>query len=246
MDIPELLEKLGLNAKQASTYLALLELGSAPVSAVSHKSGIKRPTTYLILAELVRRGLASEVPQKDGVVYMAESPQRLMSEAARHYELMQRYLPNLLALHNNKKEKPDIQLFQGNDGVTNAYSKIYETNTEVWFFGTVREIGRLDADSVNKYLKRIRTSGVQIRDLFVDIPDNRKVALATQSLPNYIIKFIPPHITFPVSDGAVFGNTVVFFSFKPLPLAVVITSAEIAGTIRMLYELAWQVAVPAE
>src|SRR4051812_11252942 len=102
MDIPNVLEQIGLTSKQALVYLALLELGSASVQSIAQKAGLKRPTTYLILDELQQKGVVSLVPQKKSL-FTAESPERLLSDIHRKEEVFKRFLPELLALHNHKK-----------------------------------------------------------------------------------------------------------------------------------------------
>lgn len=64
MQIIESLESLGLNEKEAKVYTALLQLGRVSAYSVSEKSGLKKPTTYVVLGELVKKGLVSkEVPR---------------------------------------------------------------------------------------------------------------------------------------------------------------------------------------
>ena len=105
METVEVLRKTGLNEKESQIYLALLELGTASVQSIAFKAGIKRPTTYLVLDDLQAKGLVSEVPQKKAL-YTAESPERLLGDLSKKEELLKRFLPDLVALHNAKKEKP--------------------------------------------------------------------------------------------------------------------------------------------
>ena len=47
------------------------------------------------------------------------------------------------ALYNARKEKPGVQLFEGVEGIKVIYQKILEAK-EVLFFGTAKEIAKLD------------------------------------------------------------------------------------------------------
>src|SRR6266404_3687884 len=133
MEIPGVLEEIGLNEKQASVYLALLELGTSTVHPLATKAGIKRPTTYLVLEELQAKGLVSVVPRAKKALYTAESPQKLVSDLNNKQELVKRFLPNMLALYNEKKDKPQVQLFEGKEGIKLLYQKIYSSNEICWF-----------------------------------------------------------------------------------------------------------------
>ena len=50
------LEKLGLSEKESKIYIEGLGLGKFSVMGISEKTGIKRPTCYLVLEELKKFG----------------------------------------------------------------------------------------------------------------------------------------------------------------------------------------------
>src|SRR3989344_2058210 len=143
MELTEVLNKTGLDEKEAKVYLALLELGTADVTDIAVKAHIKRPTCYLVLDNLKNKGLVSQVPAKVNL-FTAESPEKLASEMYKKQELYKRFLPNMLALYNAKKDKPQVQLFEGVEGVKQVYEKIYIAR-EVWFFGPPAEALKIDA-----------------------------------------------------------------------------------------------------
>ena len=55
MEIQDVLKSIGLDDKEARVYMALLELGTATVHPIANKAEIKRPTTYLILEQLLKK-----------------------------------------------------------------------------------------------------------------------------------------------------------------------------------------------
>lgn len=242
MEINEVLEKIGLNEKEASVYLALLELGSASVLSIARKAGIKRPTTYLILDDLQAKGLVSEVPQSKKALYTAESPDRLTNELNKKEELLKRFLPNLLALHNAKKEKPQVLLFQGKEGVREVYRKIFAVDA-VDFFGTIQEVYKIDPEGLQDYLRKLKTNKIQVREILSRSKDDMEYADMVQGLPNDKVCFVPEGMGFP-TDSAIFGDSIVFFSFRPQIFAVMITSREVAQSMRTLFELAWRSSEP--
>ena len=63
MDMKQALKTIGLSDKESAVYMALLQLGQATAYAVAVKSGLKKPTTYIILDELIEKGLVLKVPQ---------------------------------------------------------------------------------------------------------------------------------------------------------------------------------------
>ncbi|MBI4053715.1 MAG: helix-turn-helix domain-containing protein [Candidatus Doudnabacteria bacterium] len=242
MESGEVLKTVGLSQKEASVYLALMELGAASVDAVAKKAGTKRPTTYLVLDDLQRRGLVSLVPGRKKSLYQAESPETIVSDLYKKQELVKRFLPEFLALYNVKKEKPKVQLFEGKEGVRQVYQKIFEAG-EVWFFGTVQELMKIYPEGLQAFVAATRDQKLHVRDFLTRSDEDLKYARTAQRGPNYDLRFLPEGFAFP-SDSAIFANSVVFFSFHPQVFAVMISSGEIAGSLRALYELAWRSAEP--
>ncbi len=67
MSLDRELSALGLSQKEATVYVALLELGTASVQAIARRADLVRPTTYVILEALTKKGL---VQPKRGVVLL--------------------------------------------------------------------------------------------------------------------------------------------------------------------------------
>ncbi len=244
MEISDVLNQTGLNQKQAGVYLALLELGTASVQLIAAKAGLKRPTTYLILDELQQKGIVSIIPRAKKALYTAESPEKLIYDLRKKEELLKSTMPNLLALFNAKKEKPNVQLFEGKEGVKQIYQKIYSAN-EVWFFGTPADALKVDPETLVQFLKRAQEINLTVRDVMGYSKENLEYAKIATKDKNYQARFLPNEKNF-LTDNAIFGDTVVFFSFRPTIFAVSITSKEISHAIKILFEFAWESAEPYE
>jgi HTH-type transcriptional regulator, sugar sensing transcriptional regulator len=241
METADVLKQMGLEEKQANVYLALLELGTASVQGIANKAGIKRPTTYLVLDELEKKGLVSLVPQKKAL-YTAESPEYLIAELNKRQELLKRFLPDMLALYNAKKEKPQVQLFWGKEGVSQVYAKIFESD-QVWFFGNIRGVSKIYPEGLDEFTKRVEKSDVRVRDILTRTPEDEAYAYNVERKGNYETRFLPKELDAPM-DSAVAGDRVVFFSFSPQIFCVMITSKEVSRSLKSMYELAWRSAEP--
>ncbi|MCF7865329.1 MAG: hypothetical protein K9M11_02380 [Candidatus Pacebacteria bacterium] len=71
---------LGLNEKEASIYIALYKLGEATSYQIAKESGVKRPTVYVIMEELRKRGLVLVVPHAKKQVFVAKDPHEFIQE----------------------------------------------------------------------------------------------------------------------------------------------------------------------
>src|SRR5262245_34371544 len=73
------LQDIGLTDKESGVYLALLQVDDASVLDLAKKTGIKRPTVYVTLESLAKKGLVSETTIGKKTHYYAEPPERLES-----------------------------------------------------------------------------------------------------------------------------------------------------------------------
>lgn len=80
MELYQQLKQLGLEEKQAKIYLACLELGPDTAQNIAYKASIKRPTTYVILEELIKKGLISITPKQKTTLYVAENPKKILTQ----------------------------------------------------------------------------------------------------------------------------------------------------------------------
>jgi sugar-specific transcriptional regulator TrmB len=133
MDINHLkaIENLGLSEKEARVYLALLELGRASAFSISLKSTLKRPTTYVILEQLMQKGFALKIPRARKHAFQAVPPEKCFSLASERLNFTADLLPELKALQKETEEKTSISYFKGVDGFKEAYDRILKNKREI-------------------------------------------------------------------------------------------------------------------
>ncbi|MES3004835.1 MAG: helix-turn-helix domain-containing protein [Patescibacteria group bacterium] len=74
------LASLGLSEKEAKVYLALYKIGQGTSYEVAKESGVKRPTVYLIMEDLRKKGLALVIPHTKNKIYIAKDPNEFINE----------------------------------------------------------------------------------------------------------------------------------------------------------------------
>lgn len=236
MELEKVLENFGLNEKQAKVYLALLQLGQAGVTDIAEMAGTKRPTTYLILEELRLMSLATKLPGKESVVYIPESPEKILEEQTHREALIKNKLAELLAMYNTKSEKPKVKFFQGEKAVRELYDIILKEN-QIDLYGS---IGAIDeklpglAVVVSDLIKKRR---IKARELLQ--ADEKSLTYAGRELPpDHQIKIINKQNLFP-TDNIIYGNKIAIFSYKAEPSAVVIESDDVVTTYKSMFEIVW-------
>jgi HTH-type transcriptional regulator, sugar sensing transcriptional regulator len=236
MELSSVLQYLGLNEKQAKIYLALLQMGSGSVPAISIKAGTKRPTTYLLLEELRMKGLATLLPKKKKAVYTAESPQRLREEQREKEEMIKDNLPELLAIYNSQKEKPKVTYYQGEENIVNLYNKEIFKEKELDMFGSIEAIGSIFY-KIEYNVKKFEEQKTKIRELLQ--ADEASIEYSKKYFSeNHQVRIAPQKCQFP-TDNIIFGNKLAIFSYKDTPMAVVIESSDVVTTYKSMFEIIW-------
>lgn len=131
MNLVESLKNLGLNEKEAKVYLALLQLGRTTAYSVSTKAGIKKPTTYVILGQLVEKGFAYNIPRAKKQLFAAEPPDECFALAKEKLEFSENNLPELLAMTKGKKEKVNVSYYKGLNGIKESYGKLVKVMRKI-------------------------------------------------------------------------------------------------------------------
>ena len=120
MEIKDALEVLGLNDKQAAVYVALLQLGKSSAYGVATKSGLKKPTTYVVLDELVKKGLVHKIPRAKKQHFAARPPEEVFAVAEERLETAKSILPELTALAGTRGAQVRARYFEGAKQVRTA------------------------------------------------------------------------------------------------------------------------------
>jgi len=124
MELIESLMNLGLNEKEAKIYLALLSLEKATAYTVATRSGLKKPTAYVILDNLVSKGFVLKIPYKEKHMFLAKSPRECMALAREKISTAEEMLPELLAMQKKTEQKASVSYYEEIDGLKEIYRKI--------------------------------------------------------------------------------------------------------------------------
>src|SRR3989344_5825627 len=117
------LKGIGLAKNEAAVYLACLELGPSSIWDIAKKSGIKRPTCYVILDELIWKGHASSTNDGKRTIYSVNSPKQLLRAVELRFTRFSNAIGQLEGLASKNPQKPVVSLYEGVNGIAEAYDK---------------------------------------------------------------------------------------------------------------------------
>lgn len=241
MKIIDSLKNIGLGDKEAKVYLALLSLNKATPNAVSLRSGLKRPTTYVILENLVNKGFCLKLPQQDKFYYQAKSPQECLYIASEKLTRFKDAMPALLAIQKKNEEKTNVFYYEGINGIRDSYQRIFKENSNIEAIGfyahgkdSPRELIKLWDDWTKERLaKNIRIKGITTKDQTnEDFLNNQKENLSE-------IKSLPPEKYNSNVSIEAYGNFVQIISSRNLQ-SVLLENKDIADVLGQIFNLLWE------
>jgi len=139
MNYISLLMKANLTDKEAEVYLANYKLGESLAARISQISGIKRPTTYVELENLIKKGLVSQTTRKGLKYYTAVNPKVILNKIEENKIEFEKSLPDILALATMTEKKTSVKYFEGEEGIKEVYrDTVDKPNKEMltWFSAT--------------------------------------------------------------------------------------------------------------
>jgi HTH-type transcriptional regulator, sugar sensing transcriptional regulator len=239
------IQNLGLNEKEATVYLALLELGKASANVVAIKSGLKRPTTYVILEQLMQKGFAYKIPRARKHAFQAVEIEKCALLARERLNYILEMLPEIKAIQKGRAEKTSIFHFEGIEGLKEAYDRILKNKKDiecVAFFAHQRNV----PDEMVKYWEKIESqyakNNIQRRVLIPDDPSVQELISQsiTKKMKNINIKALPVDKFDSNVSIEVYDNITFFASHKNMQASLV-EDSDIAHTITQIFNYVWEI-----
>ncbi len=135
MNLTESLKNLGLNKKEAKVYVALLQLDQGSAYAIAKLSALKKSTTYVVLEDLIDKGVVRKIPRVKIMQYVAIPPSELFAMAqAKLINAQKETLAELKALSSGDEHKMKASYYEGVDELKLMYQKqLKEDNSQKYF-----------------------------------------------------------------------------------------------------------------
>lgn len=243
-DLLPVLQGVGFSEHEAVVYLAALELGPASVWDISAKSGVKRPTCYFILDELITRGVASRAQDQKRTIYTVISPKRVLTAARTRLTRLESAVTQLDALASRSTQKPVIRFYEGMAGLREVYLSCLDApkGSEILYMGSDEITKANYPELLDEYIALRQEKKVPIRVIFEDTPANRWIG------PDDLAKlrqtrYLPTEQFQPLIETQIVGDRVAYISHSSdAPFAYVIENAAFAAQERQKFELLWRLA----
>ena len=240
MEYVEQLINLGLNEKEAKVYLALLSMEKDTAYSIAIKSGLKKPTTYVILEDLVKKGFVLKIPQKKKSLYFAKPPQECVAIFQQRVNEVKEILPELLAIQKKDGEKVNVSYFDGPEGVKEVYKDTLKHEGEFVAFGSENMVNVLGNEWMDNFIKERVKRKISVRAI-VPQTEYYEKNLSEKNEEQLREMKITDAKEFPFSiEIDVYGKSKVSLISAKESMAAIIDSTEVHKTMKSIFELLWK------
>lgn len=238
------LRGVGFSKNEALVYLAVLELGPSSIWDIAKKSGIKRPTCYVLLEELAFRGYASSTNDGKRTVYSVVSPKQLQRSIERRHARFNTTVSQLEAVATKSPNKPVVRLYEGAEGVKEVYNLTLSEprGSEILIYGTA-SVEANYGDFITDYIAHRTKKNISVRAILPDTPDNQSVTIRDDKELRQT-KFLPEETYHQTTEVNIFGDKIAYIAHsEKQPFATVIENATLANEERSRFNLIWNMTV---
>lgn len=237
MKIKELLKTLGLSEQESSLYLAILEKGSASIADMTKITELHRPTIYKILPKLSQKNLVSISITGKRKLYSAESPHQLKTLVENVNTELNKILPDLISIYDNRNPRPKVKFYEGEKVVAWVYEDVLATckKGDVFYrYESPKDYAKNDRHLPPGYFERI----CHKKEIEKFVITNEKTAKSKPSVIERISHFVPAKYDLFEYDitQIIYNNKVAFIDFNT-KTAWIIENAIFAKFQRQVFKL---------
>ncbi|OQA04510.1 MAG: Sugar-specific transcriptional regulator TrmB [bacterium ADurb.Bin400] len=242
---PELIKSLsfvGLDNDRAAVYLACLEIGPSPIWDIHQKSGVKRPTCYVILDELANAGIAHKASDGKRTIFSVCSPRDLLRQMEEKKQGFSQCLSQLEAIASKSLQKPEISQHEGVEGVRSVYDAMLNLpmNDSIAFYSA----GKFEL-AYSNYFKECLTEwskkSIDVRGLMPATAEAKLFIGECNATGLTELRHIPYHRFFPKVDTYIFGDSIAHIAYGDhQPFVTITRSPSLILDERDRFEIIWE------
>jgi len=234
----QVLQKIGLEEKEASLYLELLRLGNTTASKLASALNIDRATTYRYLDSLISKGFCSYAIKNNVKQYQPTNPEKILSDLKEKEQEYEELIPELKALAKQPVEETIAEIYKGKEGIKTILKEIIRKKQDHLVLGDEGHFLKIMPEYFKQFLAQCEKSRIKEKILC-----NKKAKKKMQSYDykHSETKALPHEYALPTTT-AIFGDSVLIFNWNEPYTVVRITSKTMAESYKVYFELLWRMA----
>jgi sugar-specific transcriptional regulator TrmB len=239
-DIVVTLEGLGLPAKAASIYLALLGRQKMGVAELARESAIKRGTCYEYLDLLLKKEFIIRVPVGKRMFFAAVSPAKVLAKHKREARHVETVLNELATVHETAVHKPNVTFYEGKRELQRIYEEMFQTMGDAASIFPAEEFFKnFTTEEYDAFDQELTRNALKSRDLFIADKSYKKIKdIRAKNGGFKTDKKLPSWFNSNV-DVLIYADKVALISLRDLS-AIVIENRDIADLFKNMHSFMWK------
>ncbi len=230
----------GFTENEAKIYLALLRKMEASAFEIAKTTNIPRTTVYLTLEKMKRTQLVSSIKKNNVLHYTPEKISNLRAILLEKQQALEAILPQLNALIDTDKEKPNTRMYLGAEGRKIVLNDIIETmeyeKLQTLYAASHTKLMEDFPKYFPNWLKRREALGVRTKLI---LPENERSDHVFKSNELRETKFLPDKFPFEATIEIYGKNIAIFFSKNGEMYSIIIESRQAAEIFKQFFLFAW-------
>jgi sugar-specific transcriptional regulator TrmB len=227
-----MLTKIGLSKAESIIYLSLIKLGNITVKEISKDTGFHRTNIYDILEQLKEKGLASFSKKGKVLYYQSTDPKNLFNLLDEKKEILNDLMPDLEKLNSLTKEKINVSVFKGKEGMKNVFNDIRREKGEIYGLGIKGQLREELPIYAKQFLRDLKLSKRKYYGLY-DKKENISPVFTE-------VRILPKKVSIPVATH-IYADKVLITIWEPDLIAILIGAKDVAETYKTHFNLLWSI-----
>jgi sugar-specific transcriptional regulator TrmB len=232
----------GLSDKETRVYLALSELGLVTVNQIAEKADLIRTTTYDVLKVLREKGLVSSVIKNKILYYESANPEKLIQIIEEKRRKIESIMPNLKRLKTQTPEKPELELYEGKEGIKTIYEDILNEKKDLSAISNTNYIFNISPFYVPHFIKQRVKKGIFIRLLNEKTKESVEMMKNRDKQEKRETRFLENLKDIKITEY-IYGDKVAILGTDPKnPLGIIIKNIDFAKEQKLMFDIVWGIA----
>ncbi|MBM3234358.1 hypothetical protein FJZ19_04680 [Candidatus Pacearchaeota archaeon] len=239
-----MLKEMGYLESEELVYVALLQLGKSSAGEIAKKTKLNRVSVYKALDNLVQEGLVSYIIEANKRIFKAVNPTKIreiINIKKLQLNEFEKQIPSLMKLFYEKKEKAQLNIYEGIKGAKTIWEQLLEESKEKdeWLIlgapKSAEILGGYFKDFNNRRVKKKVSMRIIYNKNATELIKIRKKQALTK------IKTMPSEYITPASLEVLNDNTLLVI-YEPQIIVFYIKNKQVANSFRQYFNLMWKLA----
>ncbi len=238
----EILKGIGLPQSHAKAYMKLLEVGEISPPKLAGLIDESRTTTYSILESLERVKLVRKVQNTSKLTYVVTHPVNLENFVERRRAIISDWefklnglMPSLVNKYYATTEHPEMQVYQGEDGLKKIFDSILEDKANLYVIETSIDHDYLGEEYIDNFVAQRIEKKITAH---IMSPKGSKKHNLKNDKPHRIVRsFYDEKLYQTPVEINIYGDKVAFLSYGEEVIGTIIHSPQIAQAQRELFNM---------